>query len=319
MYKAFLRIVGAISVPLAQAVLPAVLLLAVSFFAISAAGQGQKSFSSPEEAVKAMVDAAKAGNTEELLAIFGPEAKELLSSGDPVADRRQREVVLVALGEGWKLVNKKGGTKELIIGNEDWPFPIPLVKEPSGWRFDTAAGKDEILARRVGRNELSVIQVCATYVHAQEVYAKVGHDGKPAGLYAQKIRSEPGRQDGLYWEAKPGEKPSPLGELAAQAAEEGYAPGQNTAPVPFHGYYFHVLTAQGKSAPGGAKSYLETGDLKDGFALVAWPAEYANSGVMTFIINQAGVVYQKDLGEETAKLASQMKDYNPDKTWRKAQ
>jgi len=317
MHRAFLRIVGSMSAPLVQAALSVVLLLVVSLSAVPAAGQAQKSFATPEEAVKALEAAAKAGNSDELLAIFGPEAKEILSSGDPVADRRQREVVVVAFEEGWRLVDKGAHVKELVVGNEDWPFPIPLVKEPRGWRFDTAAGKDEILARRIGRNELSVIQICATYVHAQEVYAKVGHDGKAAGIYAQKVRSEPGRQDGLYWEAKPGEKPSPLGELAAQAAEEGYAPSQNTGPVPFHGYYFHVLTAQGKSAPGGAKSYLESGDLKGGFALVAWPAEYANSGVMTFIVNQAGVVYQKDLGEQTSQVASQMKDYSPDKTWSK--
>ncbi len=319
MHRAFLRIVGAVSAPLAQAAVPVVLLLAMSFSATPAAGQTQKNFTTPEEAVKAMVEAAKAGNTDELLAIFGPEAKELLSSGDPVADRRQREVVLVALGEGWKLVNGKGGTMELVIGDEGWPFPIPLVKEATGWRFDTAAGKEEILFRRVGRNELSTIQACQMYVQAQNEYARRGHDGKPAGVYAQKVASDAGMQNGLYWAAKPGEPLSPLGEFAAQAAEEGYSVGQKPSPVPFHGYYFRILTAQGKAVPGGAKSYIANGDMTGGFALLAWPAEYGNSGVMTFLINRDGVVYQKDLGEETTKLAGQMKDYNPDKSWRKAQ
>ncbi len=316
MHEAFLKTTRAVSLPLAQAALLAALVIVVSFSAIPASGQAQKSFATPEEAVKAMVEAAKAGNTDELLAIFGPEAKELLSSGDPVADRRQREVVLVALGEGWRLVDK-GKAKELILGAEDWPFPIPLVKEAHGWRFDTAAGKEEILARRIGRNELSTIQACKMYVQAQGEYAHRGHDGKPAGVYAQKVASDASMQNGLYWTPKPGEPLSPLGELAAKAAEEGYAVGQHPTPVPFHGYYFHILTAQGKAAPGGAKNYVANGDMTGGYALVAWPAEYGNSGVMTFLINQAGVVYQKDLGEETAQVAGQMKDYNPDKTWSK--
>jgi hypothetical protein len=290
-------------------------LLMVPLCALLAAGQTQKVFPTPEEAVQALVEAAKAGNTDELLAIFGPEAKEILSSGDPVADRRQREVVVVALGEGWRLVDHESGAKELIIGHEAWPFPIPLVKEANGWRFDTEAGADEILARRVGRNELTVIQICRTYPNAQQVYASVGHDGKPQGIFAQKIRSGEGKQDGLYWPARPGEKLSPLGDLAAQAAEEGYGVGQQSGPIPFHGYFFRILTAQGPAAPGGATSYVVNGDMTGGFALVAWPAEYGNSGVMTFIVNQDGIVYEKDLGEETAALAGQIKDYNPDETW----
>jgi hypothetical protein len=290
-------------------------LLMVPLCALLAAGQTQKVFPTPEEAVQALVEAAKAGNTDELLAIFGPEAREILSSGDPVADQRQREVVVVAFGEGWRLVDHESGAKELIIGHEAWPFPIPLVKEANGWRFDTEAGADEILARRIGRNELTVIQICRTYPEAQQVYASVGHDGKPEGIFAQKIRSEEGKQDGLYWAAKPGEKLSPLGDLAAQAAEEGYTGGQKSGPTPFHGYYFRILTAQAAAAPGGAKSYVVNGDMTGGFALVAWPAEYGNSGVMTFIVNQDGIVYEKDLGEETAALAGQIKDYNPDETW----
>ena len=284
----------------------------------AAQAQSQKTFATPEEAVKAAVAAAKADNKPELIAIFGPEAEEILSSGDPVADRQQRQVVLAAFTQGWRVENRKGGGKEVIVGDEDWPFPIPLVKETAGWRFDTAAGKEEVLARRIGRNELSVIGICRTYGDGQKVYASAGHDGKPAGTYAQKIRSEAGKQDGLYWATKPGEPLSPLGELAAEAAEEGYkADPSKTGPQPFHGYYFRILTAQGAAAPGGAKSYVVNGDMTGGYALVAWPAEYANSGIMTFTVNHDGILYQKDLGEETAKMAGAMKEYNPDKTWKK--
>ena len=297
----------------------AILVMTAVLFATPAAqAQSQKTFPTPEEAVKAAVAAAKTDNKTELIAIFGPEAEEILSSGDPVADRQQRQVVLAAFKQGWRVENRKGGGKEVIVGDEDWPFPIPLVKETAGWRFDTVAGKEEVLARRIGRNELSVIGICRTYGDGQKVYASAGHDGKPAGIYAQKIRSEEGKQDGLYWAAKPGEPLSPLGDLAAQAAEEGYkADPSKTGPQPFHGYYFRILTAQGAAASGGAKSYVVNDDMTGGYALVTWPAEYGNSGIMTFIVNHDGIVYQKDLGEETAKTASAMKEYNPDKTWKK--
>ncbi len=297
----------------------AILLLAVgSFSTLAAQTPAQKSFATPEEAVRALATAAKAGDKEQLLVIFGPEAEGVLTSGDPVADQRSREIVVVALEEGWRLVSKGSKTRELIIGGEAWPFPIPLVKETAGWRFDTAAGKEEILARRIGRNELSVIQICRTFSDAQKVYASAGHDGKAAGIYAEKVRSEAGKQDGLYWATKPGEPLSPLGELAAQAAEEGYKVQEGAAaPRPFHGYFFRPLLAQGAGAPGAAKSYVVDGEMTGGYALVAWPAEYGNSGIMTFVINQDGIVYEKDLGDETAKTASAMKEFNPDKTWKK--
>ena len=288
--------------------------------ATPAAAQGQKTFATPEEAVKAIVAAAKANNKDELRAIFGPEVDELLSSGDPVADKQQREVVLIAFEQGWRVEDGKDGQKEIIVGYEDWPFPIPLVKEGDGWRFDTEAGADEILARRIGRNELSVIQVCRTYVDAQQVYASVGHDGKPEGIYAQNVASTPGKQDGLYWPAKPGEKLSPLGEMWAQATAQGYKREEGrVGPMPFHGYYFRILKAQGAAVQGGPKSYIVNGDLTGGYALVAWPAEYENSGIMTFIVNQDGVIYQKDLGEKTNKIANEMKAYNPNPTWTKVQ
>jgi hypothetical protein len=308
---------SAVPVRLALVVLAAVMVTG-GLSVILAGDQGQKAFATPEEAVQALVEAAKANNVEELLAIFGPEAQEILSSGDPVADHSQREVVVIAFEQGWHLMDQGEGAKEIIVGDEDWPFPIPLVREANGWRFDTAAGAEEILARRVGRNELGVIQICLTYVQAQQEYASLGHDGKPAGLYAQKVASEPGKQDGLYWEAKPGERPSPVGELAAQAAAEGYTRDTNS-PRPFHGYYFRILTAQGDNAPGGARDYIVNGDLVGGFALVAYPAEYGNSGVMTFMVNQDGIVYEKDLGEQTSILASEINHYNPDETWGKVE
>ena len=282
------------------------------------AEQTQKRFATAEEAVQGVIKAAKTNNQAELLVIFGTGAEDLFSSGDKVADKRSRQVILVALKEKWKLASQGSNTKTLIIGNEEWPYPIPLVKDKGGWRFDTAAGREEILYRRIGRNELRTLQVCRIYLKAQKEYAAQSHDGKPAGLYAQKLSSEPGKQDGLYWKVNPGEGFSPLGEFAAQASAEGYT-RSDTGPTPFHGYLFRPLTAQGPAAPGGAKSYIANGEMKSGFALVAYPADYRNSGVMTFMMNQDGVIFEKDLGEKTAQVASQITEYNPDKSWRKAQ
>ena len=280
-------------------------------------GLNQTVFSSPEIAVKALAAAARSGDTDALLAIFGPEGKDVLSSGDPVADRHNREVVSVALDERWTLEKIDSRSREVVIGHERWPFPIPLVKEPYGWRFDTASGKDEVLARRIGRNELAAIDVCRTYVIAQKEYAAVGHDGKPAGLYAQKVRSEPGKEDGLYWAVTtPGGRPSPLGDLAAQATVEGYFASAPAKPRPFRGYFFRILTGQGKDAPGGAKDYVVNGEMKDGFALVAWPAEYGNSGIMTFVVSHEGKIHQRDLGEGTAEAAAAMTSYDPGQEWK---
>ncbi len=291
--------------------LATVVVFTVPFLPGCASAPEQRTFSTPEEAVDAMVRAAQEDNEEGLLGVFGSEAEDLMSSGDPVYDRRQREIVLVAFQQGWSLADIDPDTKELIIGDESWPFPIPLVKDQSGWRFDTEAGEEEVLTRRIGRNELSVIRICHTYVQAQNEYARQGHDGKPAGIYAQRTSSETGKQNGLYWAVGPGEKPSPLGALVAEATAEGY--GIN--PRPFHGYFFRILTAQGKDAPGGARSYIEDGEMTGGFALVAYPGEYADSGVMTFMINRDGILYEKDLGDETSELASQIQEYNPDSTW----
>jgi hypothetical protein len=294
-----------------------VMIVAAASVQYAATEQNQKRFATPEEAVQTVIKAAKANNTTELLAIFGADAADLLSSGDPVADKRARQLILVALNEKWSLTSQGPNTKILVIGNEGWPYPIPLVKDKEGWRFDTSAGREEILYRRIGRNELSTIRACRVYVEAQKEYSEKSHDGKAAGLFAQKFASDPGKQDGLYWKVGAGEDLSPLGEFAAQASSEGYSRG-NSGPTPFHGYLYRLLTAQGPAAPGGAKSYVSNGEMKSGFALVAYPAEYRKSGVMTFIVNQDGVVYEKDLGEQTAEVASRMTEYNPDSSWRKS-
>lgn len=281
----------------------------------SAARPNQKTFADPQTAVQSLLSAAKKGDTAELLTIFGPEGGEILSSGDPIADKNNREAFVVALEQKWTLQDYNN-SKELVIGYEEWPFPVPLVQESYGWRFDTAAGKQEVLARRIGRNELAAIGVCQTYLIAQKEYASEGRDGKPAGIYAQKVRSDPGKHDGLYWATTtPGEKRSPLGDLAAQAESQGYATPTTAGPRPFNGYYFRILTEQGKDARGGAKSYLVNGEMKDGFALIAYPAEYGNSGIMTFIVNQDGIIHEADLGDHTAKIAGDIKSYNPDSNW----
>jgi hypothetical protein len=280
-------------------------------------------FPTPERAVEALTAAAKASDTPAILAMFGPEGRDILSSGDAVQDRRAREVFVIAMDQRWQLQPTDANHRELVIGNEQWPFPVPLVRDRDGWRFDTDAGKREVLARRIGRNELAAIGTCETYVIAQRQYAAEARDGNPAGVYAQKVRSTPGKHDGLFWQTKPGEKFSPLGDLAAQAESEGYANARTAAatdgPRPFRGYLFRILTAQGASAPGGAKSYIASGQMTGGFALVAYPAEYGNSGIMTFIVNQDGVVHEADLGQDTAKLAGAITAYDPDARFRAVQ
>ena len=288
---------------------------AVATLSCKAAPQSPRarSFATPEEAVRALIDAAKAGTDDPLLAIFGLEARELIES-DAKTARRNRQVFTVAAAEKWQLIDQDAG-KALVIGNEQWPFPVPLVKDANGWRFDTAAGKEEVLNRRIGRNEIAAIRVCSMYVTAQRLYAHAQHDGEPAGVYAQTFRSDPGKQNGLYWPAGRGEKRSPVGDLMADAAAEGKRPAQNSQPSPFHGYYFRILSAQGAEAPGGAKAYVVNGKMSGGFALVAWPAQYDATGVMTFVVNQDGTVRQKDLGSETDAAARAMTTYNPDASW----
>lgn len=276
-----------------------------------------RTFASPEEAVKALAAAANSADASKVVAFFGPEGQALLDSSDPTTARNNLQVFTVAMGEGWKLVDE-GAAKTLVIGNEEWPFPVPLVKDAAGWRFDTAKGKEQILDRRIGRNELAAITAAYGYVAAQRRYAQRAHDGKRAGLFAKVFRSDPGKQNGLYWPTKAPEPRSPLGDLVADA--ETHAEQNTTGkPAPFHGYYFRILTAQGPAAPGGARDYLTNGDLARGFALVAWPAEYGTTGIMTFIVNQDGVVSEKDLGDQTAAAAQQITAYNPDDSWAPAE
>jgi hypothetical protein len=280
----------------------------------------QKTFKSPEEAVKGLMDAAKSNDTKGMLAIFGPAGKEIISSGDEVADKAGRERFVKACEEMSKLEKETDKKVTLLVGNDEWPFPIPIVKKGETWVFDTMAGKEEMLNRRIGRNELNTIQTCLAYVDAQREYAMKDRDSNNLREYAQRFGSTKGKKDGLYWEAKEGEEQSPLGPIAAQAVREGYT-GRKTGdkPVPYHGYFYRILKAQGKNAPGGAYDYVVNGKMIGGFALVAYPAEYGASGIMTFIVNHDGVVYQKDLGKDTAKIASAMTRYDPDKTWEKVE
>ncbi len=295
-------------------VLTAVLGLMLFLLHACAQEPARTRFATPDDAAKALLKGLKMNNVEELKAIFGPDAEKDLTSGDPVSDRHDREVIALAMEQSRRWDPLGADRKELVIGDEQWPFPIPLMKVGDGWEFDTDAGKDEILSRRIGRNELRVIDLCRAYVLMQQEYASKPRDGKIAGLYAQKLRSTPGRQDGLYWSVGPEEKASPLGDLVAQAAAEGYDEDQSSSQ-PFWGYYYRVLTAQGAAAKGGARSYIVNGEMSGGFGLIAYPAEYGRSGIMTFMVNQDGVVYEADLGEDTLQVASRLNAYNPDSTW----
>lgn len=295
-----------------------VLLVVVMFEGTTTAAQAkQKTFETPEAALGALIQALRDNNEKELLALLGPGSETLISSGDEVEDREQSAQFVRLYDE--KNILEKAGEKKMIlhVGNNDWPFPIPIMKTGKDWRFDTKLGKEEILSRRIGRNELNTIQTCLAVVDAEQEYATRDREGSGLLEYAQKFHSDKGKKDGLYWEVKPGEKPSPLGPLFAKAQGEGYRKKEKAAP--YNGYFFRILTAQGKDAHGGAYSYLVKGKMVGGFALVAYPASYGVSGVKTFIVNHEGVVYQKDLGRDTAKKARSMRDFNPDKTWEKAE
>jgi hypothetical protein len=271
-------------------------------------------FATPDEAAKALMHALTANNAQELRSIFGPDVEKAVSSGDLVSDRHDRETMALAMGQSWRWAPAGSDRQELVIGDEQWPFPVPLAEVRGGWQFDTDAGADEIVSRRIGRNELRVIDVCRDYVSMQQAYASQPRDGKLAGMYAQKFRSSPLRQDGLYWRVGAEETPSPLGDLVAQAVVEGYDEHKPSSQ-PLWGYHFRVLTAQGAAAKGGARSYIVNGEMSGGFALIAYPAEYGRGGIMTFLVNQDGVVYQKDMGEDTLKVAAGLNAYNPDGAW----
>jgi hypothetical protein len=280
-----------------------------------APGAGQRRFGSPDEALKALAGAAKAGDRAGVDAIFGPGVKELLS-GDAKQDSIEFAAFAKSIGQAARWVRKADDRYVLNIGPQDWPMPIPLVRKGGAWAFDTAAGKEEVLSRRIGKDELTAINVCRTYVVAQREYAGEDHDGSGVLKFAQKIRSTKGAKDGLYWHAEPGEEQSPLGPLVAEARSEGY--GRKTAegePQPFHGYLFRILTAQGAAAPGGAYDYVINGNMIAGFGLVAYPAHWSESGIMTFIVNQWGRVYECNLGPEGAGFAEAMTQFNPDAAW----
>lgn len=285
---------------------------------LCAADTVQKQFDSPEQAVQALVAAVRSGRTADLLAIFGPQGKPLVESGDAVADKNGRARFVASYDQNHSLATQPDGKVTLILGKDNWPFPIPLAKADTGWHFDTAAGAEEILNRRIGRNELSAIEVCRAYVDAQREYSSRDRNNDGVREYAQHFASHPNQHDGLYWPAKPGEEPSPMGALIARARDEGYESiGTRTKREPYHGYYYRILKRQGPDAAGGAHDYIVGNHMIGGFALVAFPAQYGVSGVMTFIVNQDGVVHQKNLGPDTEKIARQMKDYDPDPSWKK--
>jgi hypothetical protein len=291
------------------------ILFAACFPARSLAQQpGQRTFSSPEDASSALVTAAQSNDEKAMLDILGPDGKQVVSSGDDAEDTQSRANFVQKYQEMHRLVKEPDGTTSLYIGAENWPTPIPLVNKGNAWYFDTEAGKQEILYRRIGENETSTIRVCQELVAAQREYYSAQHNE-----YAQSIFSDEGRHNGLYWKAAEGEPQSPIGPLVASAVAKGYAKNQDGAPTPYRGYYYIILTRQGKNSPGGAKRYIVDGKMTGGFAFVAYPAEYRSSGVMTFIVNSDGEVRQKDLGRKTDAIAKSMKEYNPDSSWQETE
>jgi hypothetical protein len=301
-----------------RAIATLALLAAVAVPSTGAAAEAkQKNFATPEEASSALVGAVKAGDAKALMDILGPGSKDIVQSGDAVADKAARERFVKAYAEANKL--EKSADKAVVnIGKDSWPFPVPIVKDGAGWRFDAKAGKEEILNRRIGGNELSVMQVAQAYVDAQREYYLLNPQKDKLLHYAQNFNSSQGKRDGLYFPTKAGEKPSPLGSLVADARAEGYsAQGASGKRIPYHGYYYRILKSQGPDAPGGAYDYVAQGRMIGGHALIAWPASYGNSGVMTFLVNHDGAVYEKDLGPDTAATAQKIVRFNPDKNWKR--
>jgi Protein of unknown function (DUF2950) len=290
-------------------------LLLLSSPALAAAA---KAYPDPTAATDALVAAARSGEIKAVLGVLGDRSKAFLVSGDPVADRAALVRFVELYDRSHELSSPDETTRTLAIGDDAWPFPIPVVKGKTGWSFDTAAGEKEILSRRVGQNELDVIQVCIGYVEAQRDYLGQNPDGASVPHYADRLLSSPGKRDGLYWPSAPGEPESPMGPAVSGAIGQGYTLKRG-ANAPYHGYHFRLLTAQGPNAEGGALDYRENGKLTRGFALVAWPAAYGKTGVMSFLVNQSGVVLEKDLGSRTASIASGMKRFDPDPGWKPVQ
>jgi hypothetical protein len=274
---------------------------------------GQKTFSSAEDACHALVTATQNNDEKAMLDVLGRDGKQIVSSGDEAEDSENRANFVKKYQEMHRLVKEPDGTTILYIGAENWPTPIPLMNKGNSWYFDTEAGKKEILYRRIGRNEMSTIHICQELVAAEKEYSSAHNE------YAQRILSDNGQQNGLYWKAGAGEPQSPVGPLVAAAVTESHTKNQDSVPTPYRGYYFRALTRQGKNAAGGAKNYIVSDKMKDGFAFVAYPAEYRSSGVMTFLVSADGVVYEKDLGKKTDAHARDMKEYNPDSSWQKTE
>ena len=294
----------------------AALAILTPFLAHATSALAQKRFATPEDAVLTLVAAAGKDDDAALRDLLGPGSEDVVSSGDPIDDHAARQRGVAAAKERTRFETLDSGAVIAHFGKDDWPYPIPLVKEGDGWRFDTAAGRDELLNRRIGRNELKTLGVCRAFVDAQREYASRERVAGAGRAYAQKVRSDPDKRDGLYWDDPTGKEPSPFGPHAAEAAAEGYTtPEAGAAPRPFHGYYYRILMAQGAHAPGGARSYLKDGHMTGGFALVAYPADYGASGVTTFIVDRQGVVYQKNLGEKTEEIGKAMAAYDPDESW----
>jgi hypothetical protein len=284
----------------------------------SGATSVQRSFESPEAGVNALVEAVKSNDQNLLRSILGPRSSKLVSSGDEVADAQNREAFIKAYSEASKIALESDTQATLMIGDDEWPMPIPLVKSGGRWRFDATQGQKEILARRIGANELAAIQVCLAIVDAEHEYAAQDRVGYGVPNYAARFVSTPGKHDGLYWEPQADEPPSPLGPLLAAAADEGYAKSEPGALAPYHGYYYKILTAQGADAPGGAYDYSVKGKMIGGFAVLAFPARYGASGIMSFMVNHEGVVYQKNLGRKTTEAAAKITSFNPDASWERS-
>ena len=293
-----------------------ILAVAITAVALASAASAQQSFKTPQEAVETLVNAVRAGDSKAVNAILGPGAEQLMSSGDAVQDENTRKLFLAAYDARHSVAESAGKPATLLIGADDYPFAIPIARKGDGWVFDTAAGRQELLARRIGRNELAAIRVSLGYHDAQYEYAATMPKVDDMAVYAQRVTSSPGKKDGLYWPTAAGEQPSPLGDAVAEASLRGYRVGSG---APYRGYYYKILTRQGPNAPGGAHDYIVNGKMIGGFALIAWPAEYGSSGITTFMINHDGVVYQKDLGNETGKVAARTTAFDPDSTWQKVE
>jgi hypothetical protein len=301
---------------MATAVTAALTLIASAAIATSSVALAQEDYKTPQGAVDALVATARSGDEKAALVVLGRGGDDIISSGDEVSDNAVRARFVTSYDAKHDITMEGDSKAILVIGDNDYPFPIPMVRNKNGtWSFDTEAGRREILYRRIGHNELDAIETSLAYVDAQNDYAAKDRTGAGAGLYAQRFVSTPGKKDGLYWPTEQGEEESPLGELFAAASKQGYRAGEGRSP--YHGYYYKILTKQGPDAEGGAADYVVNGNMIGGFALVAYPAQYRNSGVMTFIVNYAGTVYEKDLGPDTAEIAEHITSFNPGSTWKK--